>query len=313
MALGDRFDLLTISQEQADLAGFDAFGTEGAAKQSLSAVLVGVVDGPAALDDPTPVAVLPTSLLDDPDIGVATTIMSVRLRSGTDLDAFRAALDRLPGGDALRLKPSTLVSSEIRTSVEGQALGLWALTAVAAVAALVVLGQLITRQVRLSADEAPSLKALGFSKTQLLAEQVGRAAVPVVTGTVLGTAVATGLSAAFPTGFVRRIEPYPGLRFDAPVLALCGTGLLVALLVWGRGGGCRGHAGRSCTTSIAPDRVGRGPIGQRRLLHRAPVRVHPQPTRQGVDPRDSHGDGGDFRPLGWSLGVRLEPGADRDR
>lgn len=147
-------------------------------------------------------------------------------------DAFRAALDRLPGGDALRLKPSTLVSSEIRTSVEGQALGLWALTAVAAVAALVVLGQLITRQVRLSADEAPSLKALGFSKTQLLAEQVGRAAVPVVTGTALGTAVATGLSAAFPTGFVRRIEPHPGFRFDAPVLALCGTGLLVALLVW---------------------------------------------------------------------------------
>ena len=228
VAVGARFDLMTISQEQADLAGFET----ASARRRLEAVLVGVVDGPAELDDPTPLAVLPTSLLDDPGIGVATTIMSVRLRPGTDLDAFRLSLDSLPDGDSLRLEPSELVTSEVRTAVEGQALGLWVLTAVAAVAALVVLGQLITREVRLPADEAPRLEAVGLSRSQLLAEQVGRAAIPILAGTILGVALATVLSPAFPTGFVRRIEPHPGVRFDGPVLALAGAGLLVALMAW---------------------------------------------------------------------------------
>lgn len=231
-ALGARFDLLTISQEQADAAGFDAFGPEGAGGRSLEAVLVGIFDGPAELNDPTPFAVLPASLLDDPDIGVASTIMSVRLGAGTDLDAFRAALDSLPGGDTLRLEPSELISAEVRTAVEGQARGLWVLTAVGAIAALVVLGQLITREVRLSAEEAPRLEAIGFSRSQILGEQVGRAAVPILAGTVLGIVVATGLSGAFPNGFVRRIEPDPGVRFDVTVLGLGGAALLVALLVW---------------------------------------------------------------------------------
>lgn len=232
VAPGASFDLLTITQQQADLAGFDAFGAEGAARHSLEAVLVGVIDGPAALDDPTPLAVLPTSLLDDPDVGVATTIMSVRLRPGTDLVAFRAELDSLPDGDSLRLEPAELVSSDVRTAVEGQARGLWVLTTVGAVAALVVLGQLVSREVRLSADEAPRLAAIGFSRNQLLAEQLGHAAVPILVGTVLGAVIATGLSPAFPSGFVRRIEPHPGFRVDATLLAVCGAGLLMALLAW---------------------------------------------------------------------------------
>ncbi len=232
VTLGARFDVLTLSQEQADRAGFDAFGTDGAATRSLEAVLVGVVDGPGRLDDPTPMAVLSTSLLDEPDVGVAATIMSVRLRPGTNLDSFRQALDGLPNGDTLSLKPFALISPEIKTAVGGQARGLWVLSLVGAIAALVVLGQLVTRHIRLSAEEAPRLGAIGFSKSQLLAEQVGRGTVPLLAGMVLGMVVATGLSSAFPSGFVRRIEPHPGLRFDAPVLALCGAGLLAALLLW---------------------------------------------------------------------------------
>jgi len=230
--LGARFDLATLTQEQADLAGFDAFGAEGPKGPHLDVVLVGIVDGPTELDDPSPLVIMPLSLLDDAEVGVATTIMSVRLRPGTDLAAFRTQLDALPGGDTLSLEPGEVISDEIRTAVRGQALGLWLLAAIGAVAAVAVLGQLISRSVRLTADERPSLAALGFSKGQLLAESVGRAAVPIVVGTMLGAAVAVSASFAFPAGFVRRMEADPGVLVDPTVLVLCAVGLLAALMLW---------------------------------------------------------------------------------
>ena len=228
--LGARFDLHTLNQEQADRAGFEAF-SEGAQGPSVEAVLVGVVDGPTELDDPTPLAILPRSLLDS-DVGVSSTIMSVRFRPGTDLATFRTQLDSLPDGESFSLTPAEVVSAEVRTAVQGQALGLWLLAAVGAVAAVAVLGQLVSRSARLTADERPSLAAIGFSKGQLLAESVGRAAVPIVAGIVLGVAVAVGASFAFPSGFVRRIEPDPGVLVDPLVLVLCTVGLLSTLILW---------------------------------------------------------------------------------
>lgn len=231
--VGARFDLVTLTQEQVDRAGFDAFGAEGPKGPRVETVLVGVVDGPAAdLNDPTPLAVVQPALLDDPSVGVAATIMAVRLRPGSNLAALRAQLDSLPAGETLSLEPFELISSEVRTAVEGQARGLWVLTAVVAVAAVVALGQLITRHVRLTADEAPRLEAIGFSKGLVLAESLGRAAVPIAAGTVLGAALATSLSGAFPTGFVRRIEPHPGVRVDPAVMAVGAVSLLLALLAW---------------------------------------------------------------------------------
>lgn len=230
--VGARFDLVTLTQEQADRAGFEAFGAEGPKGPVLEAVVVGVVEGPAELNDPTPFAVVQPALLDDPDVGVSATIMSVKLRSGTDLSAFRAELDRLPAGETLSLQPAELISSDVRTAVNGQATGLWVLTGLAAAAAVVVLGQLITRELRHTTDEGPSLEAIGFSKAQLLAENLGRASVPIAAGTILGVALATTLSPAFPTGFVRRIEPHPGLRIDVPVMAVGAVALLLALLMW---------------------------------------------------------------------------------
>ena len=231
VTVGTRFDLQILTQEQADLAGFDAFG-DGTVRPKREVTLVGILDGPTELDDPTPVAVVPLTLLEGGDVGVSATIMSVDLRPGTDLAGFRAQLDSLPDGGTLSLEPAEVISSDVRTAVEGQALGLWLLAGVAAVAAVAVLGQLVTRTARLTAEERPSLAAIGFSRGQLLAESVVRAAVPIVVGTVLGAALAVAASSAFPTGFVRRIEPDPGVLVDPAVLVLCTVGLLSALLLW---------------------------------------------------------------------------------
>ena len=231
VGLGATFDLSTITQEQADRAGFDAFAAEGPGGPTSKVTLVGIIDGPADLNDPTPLALVPASLLDS-DVGVSATQMSVGLRPGTDLAALRTQLDTLPDGQALSLKPALLVSADVRTAVEGQARGLWLITAVAGLAAIVALGQLITRSIRLSADERPRLEALGFGRLQVLAESVVRAGLPVVAGTVAGVAVGVGLSSRFPTGFVRRLEPRPGLRFDAAVLGAGALLIIVALILW---------------------------------------------------------------------------------
>ena len=231
VGLGATFDLSTITQEQADRAGFDAFAAEGPRGPALKVTLVGILDGPADLNDSTPLALVPASLLDS-DVGVSATQMSVGLRPGTDLAALRTQLDTLPDGQELSLEPAELVSAEVRTAVEGQARGLGLITAVAGLAAIVALGQLITRSIRLSADERPRLEALGFGRLQVLAESVVRAGLPVVAGTVAGVAVGVGLSSRFPTGFVRRLEPRPGLRFDAAVLGAGALLIIVALIVW---------------------------------------------------------------------------------
>lgn len=226
---GDTFNLVTLTQEQADATGFDTPDPGG---PRLRATLVGIVDGPSALDDPSAIAIFPLSLLDDPHIGVSATLTSVGLAPGVDLDAFRTQLDSLPESSVFSLQPAEVVSSSVRKAVKAQALGLWALAGVAALAAVAAIGQLITRHVRLSPDERERLAAIGFDDAQLLSESMGRAAVPILTGTLLGIGGATLASGIFPMGFVRRVEPDVGLRFETTVLILGVVALLGALMLW---------------------------------------------------------------------------------
>jgi hypothetical protein len=228
-AIGDTFRLVTLTQEQGDQAGFDTPDPGG---PRLRATLVGIVDGPSALDDPNPLAIFPPSLLDDPQVGVAITLVSVGLAPGVDLETFRTQLDSLPDSSVFSLQRAEVVSSSVRKAVDAQALGLWALAGVAALAAVATIGQLIARHVRLPADERERLAAIGFDDAQLLSESLGRAAVPILAGSLLGIGGATLLSGVFPTGFVRRIEPNVGLRFETTVLILGAVGLIGALALW---------------------------------------------------------------------------------
>ena len=231
-ALGDRFRLAMLTQEQADRAGFDAFAAEEPRGGSVDAVLVGIVDGPTELQDSTPLTAFSPALLEMGTVGVSATVMAVRFRPGTDLARFRAQLDTLPAGQALGLERERLVPAEVRTAVEAQSRGTWVLAAAAAVAAVAVLGQLFTRSVRLPQEEARRLAAVGGTRNQVLAESFGRAAVPIVAGAVLATAVATAISTFFPAGFVRRLEPRPGVHLDATVLLPASCALVGALLAW---------------------------------------------------------------------------------
>jgi len=226
--IGSTFRLVTFTQQQADEAGFDAPDPAG---PTLEATLVGIIDGPGEIDFPTPLAIFSPALL-DADPGVSATIMAVELHDDVDLGAFRTQLDALAGGDELSVERGVLVNDSVRRAITAQGTGLWLLAAAAAAAVVVVIGQIISRHVRVSADERSRLAALGFADRQMVAEAAARQAVPVLVGLFVGAGVAVLASGVFPTGFIRRLEPDPGLRIEPVVLAAGFLILLLALMAW---------------------------------------------------------------------------------
>jgi len=227
--VGDHFTLITLSREQAATSGFN---TPDPAGPVVGATLVGVVDSPSELDDPSPFAVFSPALLADERIGIAATPMTVDLRRGATASELRSQLATLAPAQTWTVEKAQFVSPNVRAAVRGQAEGLWAVAIVAGLAGLVVLGQLIARQVRLPAEEQSKLSALGMTRTQMIAETMTRAVVPVVVGATLGVLLAVIASGRFPTGFVRRLEPDRGVRIEWKVLAIGIVVLVVALMVW---------------------------------------------------------------------------------
>lgn len=227
--IGDTFVLHTLTQELADAQGMAADHADG---PTFDAVLVGVIDGAAALDDPTPMVVFSPALLDDQRIGVAVTLMTVRFRPGIELEEFRSELDTVPGHDSLSLEPGVVVSDAVRNAIDAQTLGLWALAGVGALAAIVALGQLVTRHVRVPQAERNGLSALGYVERQVVAESFARGAIPVTAGTGAGVGIAIGVSTFFPSGFARRLEPDRGVRLEPVDLIAGATVFIAGIAAW---------------------------------------------------------------------------------
>ena len=225
--VGDRFAFRSISRAQ--IASGQGFGgkPEGAA---FDATLVGVIDSPDEINSDFTVAIFPKALLRE-DVGFVATEMQVRLRPGFSASDLRRELDTLPNHAALSLDPGVVISGDIRNAVEAQATGLWVLAAVLAVAALVGLGQLLTRHVQRADHERDALLSVGFTRRQREIESLLVAAVPALAGLVVGAALAVVPSGAFPTGFARARTAHWTER--RPGRARGGAGLLVlGVLVW---------------------------------------------------------------------------------
>lgn len=227
--VGDRFDLLTYTQEEA---GAGAFGVRPPTNPPRAAVLVGTVDG-ARFDDSTPLVFFAPALIEPPTFGISQTEIAVSLWNGFDLTDLRDELDLVvDGGKSMKVEKSRVVSDPARRAVDAQAQGLWLVALVSGVAAVAVLGQLVTRHVRLGAPDRAPLAAIGFAPRQFFVESLVRAAVPILAGTVVGGALAIVPSGIFPGGFVRRLEPEPGIAADWAILIAGVAVLLVGVLAW---------------------------------------------------------------------------------
>ena len=154
----------------------------------ITAVLVGIVQAPASLEDEAGAAVFSPALL-KADIGLGQTIMSVDLEPGNTMVDLRTSLDSLPGGSQMKVETARVIGSEIRTAVDAQARGTWLMALVAGLAAVVALGQLLSRHVRLAPVDRQPLETLAFTERQLALEAVCRAATGHRRGAVVTLAV----------------------------------------------------------------------------------------------------------------------------
>jgi hypothetical protein len=158
----------------------------------------------------------------------------VRLRNGLrDLDAFAAAVRRLPGGGGADVYANSDAERTVRKlerAIRLEVAAQLVFAGLAGLTGLFVVGQSIARQAQLDAGDHPALRALGMTSGQLVAAVLLRGALVGLGGALLAVAVAVLLSPLTPIGLARRAEVAPGVAVDAPVLLLGAAGLLVVVL-----------------------------------------------------------------------------------
>jgi hypothetical protein len=149
---------------------------------------------------------------------------------GGGIDALRRDVNDIvaPGTPVLDLNA---VSRRVETTTSVEHTALLVLTGVVAVAGLVLVGQALGRSASLVGDDAPALRAMGFTRTS-----IGVAAVLAHIGVAMLAAVVAGLTAFvasrwFPVGLARRIDPDVGLHLDWVVVGpgIVATAALVLL------------------------------------------------------------------------------------
>src|SRR5207244_281460 len=130
------------------------------------------------------------------------------------------------GPDApLYIADENLLAAAVEHAIRPQATALALFSLLAAISALFMIGQILSRQLLLAASENPTLRGLGMDRGQLVALGLAEA-------TVVAVAAASPL---MPIGPARIAEPHPGFSVNWAILglgALAVVGLLVARAAW---------------------------------------------------------------------------------
>ena len=159
------------------------------------------------------------------------TETGVRVDGGArNVSAVAAEVDRLlPKGFPSFQGAQASVTDKAQRAIKPEALALGVFGAIVALAALLIAGQVTSRQLRLGAEEREVLRAVGAGSMMTFADGLIGIGGAVILGALLAAGVAVALSPLAPLGPVRPVYPYPGISFDWTVLGL-GVVLLVGLL-----------------------------------------------------------------------------------
>jgi ABC-type lipoprotein release transport system permease subunit len=182
-----------------------------------------------------------------PDLANYGVIIAVDLHRGqADLPAFTAAVQQRFAGQAFvsaaEFDEEGDLAFGVRRATALETAALLAFATLAALTALLLVGQTLGRQVSLESAEYPTLRALGMTRGQLVGVALVRAAVIGAGGAAVAVAAAIALSPLTPIGVARRAELDPGVAADWLVLAAGALAAVGAALPAWRAAGARGDA-----------------------------------------------------------------------
>ena len=179
------------------------------------------------------------------------------------------------GGGSGTGAPALVIATAER-AIRPEAIALGVFGGIAALAAILIAAQVIGRHLRLGADDAGAIRALGAGPVMTATDGLIGILGAVVLGSLLAFAVAVALSPLAPIGPVRPVSPTRGVAFDWTVL---GFGVLVLVAVLGVLS--VGLAYRAAPHRVA--RLRRGVVGRASAVGRAAASAGlPASTEAGV-------------------------------
>lgn len=148
---------------------------------------------------------------------------SLRVRTKEPGDASRvtAAAQKIWGSNPqFQLQDLAIDTTGAGDAIHVLAVSLYIFATIAALAGLVAIGIVLTRELSIAQPEQPTLRALGATRGQRLAINGLRVGIIAALGTTLAVAGALAASPLLPFGVARRADPDPGFHADWYALLL---------------------------------------------------------------------------------------------
>ena len=158
----------------------------------------------------------------------------VRLKPGTSRVTFARQVQRLATkfpstGGSVFVADENQQAAGVEQAIRPEAIALGIFGLIAGLTTLLIVVQLVVRQLFAGAADFPILKAMGMTRVQFAVAGVVESSMVVFTGGMLAAVIAILASPLTPIGPARLAEPFPGFRVDLPVLGM-GVVAIVALI-----------------------------------------------------------------------------------
>lgn len=219
----------------------------------------------------------------------------VRLRPGASVKRFHQKVDQIAARREEEIGGNYFFAEEadhnarVQRAIRPQSIALTLFSLLSAAAALLAIGQILSRQLFVDSGDYPILRGLGMTRTELVTLAMLRVILVAVAGAVIAVAVAFLASPIFPVGPARLAEPNPGFSANTAILGLGFVGIVLALI------------------AVAAFPAWRGATAASGVLGAAEVRGAERPSRV------AHAAARTSAPVTLSTGLRmaLEPGRGR--
>lgn len=215
LGVGDQMTLVSST----DISDFFN-GTKPSGGPSVRATVVGIGDSPLEAVFGMGPGFLPSAgfLARFPEVPRQPNLV-VRLRPGTDVNAFHAKAAAALGLPDIPVRDLAEDRKRFTHATDLERTGLLLFAAASFLAALVLVGQALSRSVYAMAESTRVLRALGLTGAELVAGLVLPLTITAGTAAALTVGTALAVSERFPVGLARRIDPDLGLHADWLVLA----------------------------------------------------------------------------------------------